>query len=150
MKKDMSKIKFSQKQINQFKRTGIDIIYLFGSYAQAQVHALSDVDIGIVFKEPEKYKNNTMDVYLKLYDIFTDVLPKEYLKQRFKMREHEVDIVFLQFAPFSLQFNAIKDGVVLYERDRKARFCYIEEVMKKIADIQYFNNLRYKAILERI
>ena len=129
---------------------GIDIVYLFGSYAQGKTHPLSDIDIGVVFKNPEKYKDKTMDAYLKLYDILTDVLPKDYLKRRTKIREHEVDIVFLQFAPLNLQFNAIKDGVVLYERDEKVRFHYLEELMKRIADIQYFYNLRYKAILQRI
>jgi len=146
----MLKIKFSKKQINQFKQMGIDIVYLFGSYAQERASALSDVDIGIVFKNPERHKDNTMNVYLKLYNILTDVLPEKYLKCRFKMREHDVDIVFLQFAPLNLQFSAIKDGVALYERDIKAKFYYHEEVMKRIADIQYFYDLRCKAILERI
>jgi len=144
------KIKFTQKQINIFKRLGIEIIYLFGSQAQGKTHSLSDVDIGIVFEKPEKYKDKTMDPYLKLYDIFADVLPKSYLRQRFRLREHEFDIVFLQFAPISLQFNAIKNGKVLYEKSEEARFAYQEMIMKRQADLQYFYDLRYKAILERI
>lgn len=148
----MIKIKFFQKHIDQFKKMGIQTIYLFGSHAQAQnhVHALSDIDIGVVFDKPEKYKNDTMKPYLKLYDIFTDVLPKDYLRQRCKMKEHEFDLVFLQFAPIRLQFEAIKGGKVLYEKSREKRFNYLEEIMKKNADLQYFYNLRYKAILERI
>ncbi|MBU1045967.1 nucleotidyltransferase domain-containing protein [Patescibacteria group bacterium] len=146
----MLKIKFSQKQINQFKRMGIDVVYLFGSYAQGRTYPLSDIDIGIVFKDPERYKDKTMDVYLKLYDIFTGVLPKRYLKQRFKMREHEFDIVFLQFAPLNLQFNAIKEGVVLYEGDEANRLQYEEYVLKRNADLKYFYDLSYKCLLERI
>ena len=84
---------------------GIAVIYLFGSYAQNQTHPLSDVDIGVVFENPEKYKNKTMRVYLKLYEIFSDLLPKRYLKQRFQKKEHEFDIVFLQFVPFGFQFD---------------------------------------------
>lgn len=143
-------IKFSQKQLNQFKKMGIEVIYLFGSYAKGFTTPLSDFDFGIVLSQPEKYKENTLEIYSKLYEIFSEVLPREYLKRRFKMREHEFDIVFLQFAPISLQFNAIKDGKVLYEKAREKRFQYEEYVMKRQADLKYFYDLRYKAILERI
>lgn len=143
-------IKFSKKRLNQFKKMGIKTIYLFGSQAQGFAGLLSDVDIGIVFENPEKYKDKTLDVYLKLYDIFTDVLPKEYLKKRFEMREHEFDIVFLQFAPISLQYDAIKNSKVLYEKDEEEKFQYEEYIIKRNADLAYFHNLKHQAILERI
>jgi len=146
----MMKIKFSQKQLNQFKKMGIEVIYLFGSQARGFEHPLSDVDIGVVFEKPEKYKNNTLDVYSKLYGIFTDVLPKSYLRRRFQMREHEFDIVFLQFASISLQFSAIRDGKVLYEKDKEKRLQYEEYIIKRNADLNYFYDLSFKALLERI
>ncbi|MFH1900216.1 MAG: nucleotidyltransferase domain-containing protein [Patescibacteria group bacterium] len=146
----MNKIKFSKKHIDIFKKMGIKTIYLFGSYAKGKTHPMSDFDIGVVFDKPEKYKDNTMKPYLKLYDIFTDVLPKEYLKKRFKMRAHEFDLVFLQFAPIRLQFNVIKDGVALYEKDKKKKFDYKEYVMKRYCDLEYFYNLHYNSILESI
>lgn len=147
---NMRKIKFSSEHINIFKKIGIETIYLFGSRAQGKIHPLSDVDIGIVFVKPEKYKDKTMEPYLELYDIFTDVLPKSYLRQRFEMREHEFDLVFLQFAPISLQMKAIQTGKVLYEKSEKARFSYQEDVMRRHADLQYVYDLQHKAILERI
>lgn len=145
------KIKFSKKQISDFKELGIQTIYLFGSYAQGKyIHPLSDVDIGVVFENLEKYKNDTMKPYSKLYDIFVDVLPKSYLRRRFELKAHEFDIVFLQFAPISLQFEAIKDSKVLYEKDREKRLDYEEYVVKRYCDLEYFYNMRRKAILERI
>lgn len=146
----MKKIKFTQKHINTFKNLGIETIYLFGSHAQGRTHPMSDIDIGVVFSQPEKYKDNTMPAYSKLYDVFTDVLPKEYLRKRFKMRAHEFDLVFLQFAPISLQFNAIKGSKVLYEKDQEKRFNYQEYIMKRNADLEYFYSLKHEAILERI
>jgi predicted nucleotidyltransferase len=143
-------MKFSQKQLNQFKKMGILVIYLFGSQAQGKTHKLSDVDIGIVFEKPERYKDKTLDVYLKLYDIFTEVLPKDYLKRRFQLKEHEFDIVFLQFSPISLQFDAIKEGKVLYEKDKEKRLNYEEYVTKRYCDLKYFYDIHYQAILERI
>lgn len=144
------KIKFSKKQINVFKKMSILAIYLFGSQAQGKTHKLSDVDIGIVFERPERYKDKTLDVYLKLYDIFTEVLPKDYLKRRFQLKEHEFDIVFLQFSPISLQFYAIKESKVLYEKDKEKRLNYEEYVMKRYCDLKYFYDIHYQAILERI
>lgn len=146
----MMKIKFSKKQIKQIEKIGVETIYLFGSYAKGINHSLSDVDIGIVFAKAEKYRDKTMDAYLKLYNIFTDVLPKEYLRRRFKMRAHEMDIVFLQSAPVSLQFNAIRGAKILYEKDRKKRFEYEEYIIKEYLDLKYFHDLSYKYLLERI
>lgn len=146
----MKKIKFTKKQINTFKKLGIETIYLFGSHAHGKTHPMSDVDIGVIFSRPEKYKDNTMDAYLKLYHIFTDVLPRSYLRKRFKMRAHEFDLVFLQFAPISLQFDAIKNAKILYEKDQEKRFNYQEYVIKRNADFEYYYNLRQQAILQRI
>jgi len=146
----MSRIHFSKKQIRQFEKMGIEIIYLFGSRVQGFVSLLSDFDFGIVFEKPEKYKKETMDVYLKLYDIFTDVLPKEYLRKRFKMKEHEFDLVFLQFAPNILQFKAIKDSKVLYKKSQKENMNFKEKVLKQYCDFKYFYDLQYNALLQRI
>jgi predicted nucleotidyltransferase len=146
----MKQIKFSKKHLNQFKKMGILVIYLFGSRTKGFTHPLSDFDFGIVFLNPEKYRDNTLKVYSKLYDIFTEVLPKSYLKQRLKLREHEFDIVFLQFAPIDFQFSAIKNGKVIYEGNREKRFEYEEYVMKRNADLKYFYDLSFKALLERI
>ena len=150
MAKNKLKIKFNKKHQEIFRKLGIDVIYLFGSYAQGNVGPLSDVDIGVVFYDPIKYKDNTMDAYNKLYGIFTDVLPKEYLRRRFRIKEHEFDLVFLQFAPFDLQFNAIKDGKTVYKKSNKAKFNYQENVIKKHADLTYFYNMHHQAILASI
>lgn len=146
----MEKVKISKKQKNIFKKMGIQTIYLFGSYAKGNARPMSDIDIGVVFDKPEKYKDDARKPYLKLYDIFTDILPEDYLRKRFKMKEHEFDLVFLQFAPIRLQFNAIKDGVVLYEKNKKKKFDYKEYVMKRYCDLEHFYNLHYNSILKTI
>jgi len=146
---DISKIEFNQKQKSQFKELGISIIYLFGSYAEGNQHPLSDIDFGIVLESPEKNKQNTKEIYQELYKIFNEVLPDNYLKRRFELREHEFDIVFLQFAPPSLQLSAIQ-GEVVYEQEKKSRFSYQEQVMRKTADLKPFRELHQQAILYRI
>lgn len=142
--------KFNKKHIKTLRELGVEIIYLFGSQAEGRPGPLSDVDIGVVFSEPEKYRNNTMDAYNKIYDIFQDVLPKSYLRKRFKLRGHEYDIVFLQFAPVSLQFAAITKNKILYQKNDKKRFNYQETVLKSYLDFRHYLNIFQDATLARI
>ena len=133
---------FSQKHISQFKKMGIDAIYLFGSHATGFVTPLSDVDIGVVFSNPEKYKDHTLDAYSILYGIFSDIYAGSGAKG--------IDVVFLQFTPLSLQFNAIKEGQLLYKKSDAALFQYREEVMRRYPDLKHFYELSCRYILERI
>lgn len=144
-------ISFLQKHKLVFKALGVEAIILFGSQTTGKINNLSDVDIGVIFAKPEKYKNNTNDVYLKLYDVLTDVLPRAYLQRRFKLREHEVDIVFLQFAPIYLQHKALQDGKIIYQSQvgKDKILTYKENVSRSFLDLRHFFNLRFQAILER-
>lgn len=146
----MLEIRFSRKHIDLFEKINILAIYLFGSHAVGNTHPLSDVDIGVVFKEPEKYRDKTLQLYTELYKVFTEVLPKEYLRHRFKKKEHEFDLVFLQFAPIHLQFYAIRNANILYENNREKRLDYEEYIIKRFCDLKYFYDLYYKSVLERI
>ena|GEM_PF-4338299 len=48
------------------------------------------------------------------------------------------------------QFAVIKNGQVLYERDKEDRLKYEEYVIKRKADLKYFHDLSFKRLLERI
>lgn len=146
----MIEIQFSKRHIDHFKKLDILAIYLFGSQAEGKTHPLSDVDIGVIFKNAKKYIDNTMSPYIELYKIFTEVLPKNYLQQRFKKKEHEFDLVLLQFAPIHIQFNAIKNAKVLFENSQDKRLDYEEYILKRYCDLKYLYDLRESAILERI
>ena len=146
----MFRIQFSKNHVDRFEKLDILAVYLFGSQAKGNVHPLSDVDIGVVFEKPETFKDKTMSLYLELYQIFTEVLPKDYLRHRFKTKEHEFDLVFLQFAPIHIQFNAIRNARVLYESHRDKRLDYEEYVLKRFCDLKYLYDLRERGILERI
>ncbi len=126
----MKKIKFSPKHKKIFKKLGVDIIYLFGSHAQGKAHKKSDVDIGVVFQQPEKYKDD-FAAYHQLYDILVEVLPKKYLKERVLARAHEFDLVFLQFAPLELQFNAVSKGKVLFAVNPQKEADYRQQVCQR-------------------
>jgi len=66
------------------------------------------------------------------------------------MKGHEFDLVFLQFAPIYVQFNATRDARILYESNREKRLDYEEYILKRYCDLKYFYDLHYKSVLERI
>lgn len=148
--KAMKGIKFSKKHTDIFKKLGVETVYLFGSRAEGEPGPMSDFDIGIVFAHPEKYKDNTLKTYSQLYDIFVEVLPRNYLRKRFEMRAHEFDIVFLQFAPVSLQYSAIGKNKVLYQASKEKRLRYQEKVLREYLDFKYYFNIFQEATLARI
>ena len=137
---NMKEVRFSKKQIEIFKELDISLIYVYGSQAQGTQTKLSDIDVGIVFDNFQQCENNQKEIYLKLYDIFTDIFI-EYKK---------VDLVFLQATSIMLQTRAVFDGVLIYKKDDTEEFNYKKYVMMKHADTQYFRQMRQRAILNRI
>lgn len=144
-------IKFTKKDIARLKKMDILAIYLFGSMATGKyTHDHPDFDFGVVLKDPEKLKGNTLKVYNELYDIIIEKLPKGYLKKRFKLRAHEFDIVFLQDTPVYFQARVVQDGRVLYCQDQRALGRYKDYVIERFCDLQYVYEISHKALLERI
>lgn len=116
---------------------GVAVAYLFGSSITGLAGKQSDVDIGIVFENglPE----NTLEIYTQLYKVFSQIFPAK-----------EVDIVFLNDAPLSLQFEAIKYGRVIYEKDVNFRLRFEEQTMLKYADFLPIEKEMERAIIQRI
>ena len=143
-------IKFSKEQIDEFQRLGVTAVYLFGSYATGQTHSLSDVDFAILLDDLGVYRTAPMDVYNKFYEIFSAVLPQEYLKKRFELKQHEFDLIFLQEVSTRLQYEVTRDGKVLYENDRAKRLAYEESVLKQYCDLNYIYGIFHNSLMERI
>ena len=83
------------------KKLNISLVYLFGSSIVGTQRAESDIDIGVVFEKPERIKNTMIifeELYLSLSQVFTD---------------RDLDIVFLDFAPLTLQFEVVTTGLSL-------------------------------------
>lgn len=125
-------------------------VYLFGSRSRGESDAASDYDLGVVFIDPDKYRDGTLEVYSELYKKFVDILPQNYLKGRFRSGEHEFDLVFLQFSYISFQYKAIKEGEAIYESDRKQRLDYEEYLMKRYCDLAPLRERYKKGVLDRI
>ena len=109
----------------KFDELGIAIAYLFGSRATGRESRLSDIDIGVVLKEVPS-GNDTRNVYHNLYGLFTEIYPSAKL-----------DIVFLQEASLSLQYSAVREGKILFEKDHQSTVEYENLVMNQYLDFRF-------------
>jgi len=109
---------------DKLRKLGVAVVYLFGSKAIGRGTRLSDIDIGVILKNPA-FEKDTRAVYQVLYEIFTEIYPNSKL-----------DIVFLQTAPLALQYSAIKDGKILFEEDPKFTADYVNLLINQYLDFK--------------
>jgi len=88
-------------------------VFLFGSYGTENQTALSDIDFAVYF-------NRRMDLSEELTFLskLSDVLETD-----------RVDLVNLNKAPVNIQFRAVSEGKIIYEKDYIATCDYIEKVI---------------------
>lgn len=100
-----------------FAEDGRDVaaVYLFGSTARGTRRARSDVDVGLLFRQPptDTYSPEHFDLESAL--TATVGLP--------------VQLVVLNGAPADLVHRVLRDGILLVERDASARIRF--EVAKR-------------------
>lgn len=113
----------------------MSLLYLFGSHAERTATPLSDVDLGVVFVERPPDRSVA---YQPLYELATELFPSQ-----------TVDVVFLQQAPLELRGDAVRHGVVLYERSWGARAAFEEQIMLACADFAPTQREMDRAILAR-
>lgn len=127
--------KLPEKKLQDFN---VSIVYLFGSQLQGATTPLSDIDIGVVFNSLDALKDS-LNLYTKLYDIFTDIFPGPY----------EIDIVFMQQTSLVLQYEIIKHGKILYESNPIFRADYEEQIIKEYMDFEPLLRESSAALLSR-
>jgi len=110
---------------SKFEELGIIVVYLFGSRATGRESRLSDIDIGVVLQEAPR-ENDTRTLYHHLYTLFAKMYSASTL-----------DIVFLQEAPLALQYSAITEGKILFEKDPQLTVDYENYVINHYLDFRY-------------
>jgi len=123
------------------KASGVTIAYLFGSQLTKETTPLSDIDIGIVLKDPSVKNNDPAGIYTSLLDAF-----KKYLDDP----KRKIDIVYLTETSFHFQMNVIRTGVVLYSSSKKIREDYEDYVMMRGLDWNYFEETFNKEMVEAL
>lgn len=110
------------------KRYQFKFVYLAGSVAREEHNKWSDIDIFVSF--PKFLEMTTEEKYQVLGEI--NVLFSEKLDK--------VAVKVLETLPIIIQFNIIKDGMVLYESDPEYRDKFVEDTMRLYYDFKIFRD----------
>lgn len=121
-----------------FKKHPITTFYIFGSRAKGKESAASDYDFAVQLEEGVNRKDYE-DVRLA---IVADLCP--YIDAP------RVDVVVLNDSktPRLLRYNIIKDGKILYEKDKKARVAIEHAILQDWLDGEYFERLWYRLFIK--
>lgn len=111
--------------------------YLFGSHARGQAGPLSDVDTA-VFLDESVPRERYFDERLEMIGGVMDVLGVD-----------EVDVAILNQTPLALNYRVVRDGVVLFCRDRVARVRWETTTRSLYFDFKPFIERYERAVLER-
>ena len=133
----MNKI-FSKKQDETLRKMNIGLVYLFGSEVEGASGPLSDIDIGVVFKDKNIVYSDTRAVYNQLYNLFAEVF-----------KNKDVDIVLLERAGLELKFDVISHGKIIFEASQEFRFSFEEKVNNFYLDFKPILEEFNQAILKR-
>jgi predicted nucleotidyltransferase len=135
---------FGKNLQEQLKKLGIAIVYLYGSEAVHLSNPLSDIDVGVVMRNPKKQLSNRKDRYA-LHAKLTDLIAPLFTASQ----SREMDLVFLQTASPVLQFEAINAGCPLFSAEAIFQADYEAGVMRAYLDIRPLVETHFQAAIER-
>ena len=119
-----------------FREKGIPVAYLFGSYAYGEVGATSDVDIAVFLKKKGE----------KLYSSFREVLSGI----REALGTERFDLVLLDRAPLSLQFEIVSRGRLIYCQSDELLNAFEMSVIRRFQDTAYLREVQDEYLRERV
>lgn len=115
----------------------VSFAYFSGSWVRGQQSALSDLDIFVSLPS-----HNTLSPK-ELLILLSDFSRKagEVTKQ------DNLEITILERVPLHVQFQAIKDGILLYEESKDIRTNFLENLLKYYYDHKiWYNNFLNQAV----
>lgn len=125
----------AQAMIDYLAQTdGVIAAILFGSAASGHLRPDSDLDIALLFAHADRPDA------LSLLDMRADL---EQLARR------DVDLVMLNGASPILAYQALKTGVLLFCRDRRAFDEYVVRVLSEYADFKHIRRPIEEAVIKR-
>jgi uncharacterized protein len=119
-------------------RPGVLANFLIGSRARGEAGRFSDVDIAVIHTEGLDAEER-LALRLGLIADATDALGTD-----------EVDVVLLNEAPPAMRHDALRDAVVLVDRDPDARLRFQLEAFHEYVDTEPLRELSSSRLRERI
>ncbi|MCK4554081.1 nucleotidyltransferase domain-containing protein [Candidatus Parcubacteria bacterium] len=125
-------IKLTKQQLNRLARKyNINTFYVFGSQATGKTTKLSDYDFAVLLsdKVPEK-----------LYGDYQIKIISELLRL---VKSDHIDLIILnnKKTPLLLKYNVIKEGKILFEKNKSKRVNIEVNILRRWLDWQYFEGL---------
>jgi predicted nucleotidyltransferase len=118
-------------------RDDLVLAYLFGSHARGQAGPLSDVDVAVLLAgQPDD--GHCFDVRLEVIGGLMDIL-----------HSNNVDVAILNQVPLALRYRIVRDGVLLFCRDRPAMVAFKARTVSEYLDFKPVIERHERAILER-
>lgn len=127
---------------DELKNLHVGLVYLFGSQAEGVAGPASDIDVGIVFTDPQIVHGDTTEIYNALYNLLCGVFDVSNFRT--------IDIVFLERASLELQFDAISHGRTLFEISSDFRLDFEERISALYRDFEPLLAENNAAVLQRI
>lgn len=119
----------------------VRLAYLFGSYAQGKEGPLSDVDVAVLVDQ-RLSESSRFDLRLKLIKRISEIL---------RVKESgRLDVVVMNDAPLSLNYEIIKEGRVLFAKDVEERVEMESKILSKYLDRRYYERRGLAEFLNKI
>ena len=124
--------KLTKQQINKLaKKYKINTFYVFGSQATGKATKLSDYDFAVLLDDKvpaEKYGDYQIKIISELLRL---------------VKSDHIDLVILnnQKIPLLLKYNVIKDGKILFEKNKNKRVNVEVNILRRWLDWQYFEKM---------
>lgn len=116
---------------------GVMLAYLFGSHARGRAWAHSDVDVAVLL-EGRPDDDRCFDMRLEVIGGLMDVL-----------HTNDVDVLILNQAPPALRYAVLRDGVLLFYRDRQAMIEFRVRTLNEYLDLKPMLKRHERAMLEK-
>lgn len=118
-------------------RDEISALYIFGSASIGKEMSESDIDIAVLVDDHKKGRRTY------------DSLRKTYYAASPKLSIRSLDIVILNTAPPFLKHRIIKDGKLLFGRNRRLRVRFATDAIIEYLDYKPIEDICLKAVAGR-
>jgi len=105
----------------------ITLVYVFGSVASGTANASSDLDIGIYTGHKIEKRQSGM-FKLRMIDFFVS-----------RLKIDRIDVVIMDYAPVTLNFEIIKQNCFIFSRDESTRIDFEHGIMSGYLDRRYYD-----------
>jgi len=122
------------------KRKEIKFAYLFGSLAKGKNNKLSDIDIAVFVDKKLIYEKKHSYGYKA--SLITDLMSE--------LNTDKIDLVILNEATPLLAHRVIRDGILIYCKDDRARINFQVRTIHEYIDTEKIRRIQEKYLKERI